>query len=354
MEAVFFENVPWRGHPTRAFAWLGLPEHTDGPVPGMVLVHGGGGTAFAEWVRLWTGRGYAAIAMDTCGCLPQGAYSAWQRHPDGGPGGWGGFDQIDEPWTDQWSYHAVAAVLRAHSLLAAHPAVDAARIGLTGLSWGGYLTCIAAGVDPRFRLAMPVYGCGFLGEDSAWLPTFAEMGEARATRWLGYWDPAVYLPQATQPFLWVNGTNDFAYPVGSWQKSTRLPQGPATRCLRVGMPHGHGGAGENPVEIHAFANHHLQGGPALARIDRQEESAGALTVHFTADVPVLRAECHVTCDAGRWQDRQWSTVPAEITHSMGSAMAMLPPEATAGYLTLTDARGVMVSGECVIRVGSDG
>ena len=34
------------------------------------LVHGGGGTAFADWVKLWNSRGYAAIAMDNCGSIP--------------------------------------------------------------------------------------------------------------------------------------------------------------------------------------------------------------------------------------------------------------------------------------------
>ena len=74
---------------------------------------------------------------------------------------------IDEPVGDQWPFHAVAAALRAHSLLAADPAVDAARIGLTGISWGGYLTCLVSGVDERYRFACPVYGCGFLRGNSA-------------------------------------------------------------------------------------------------------------------------------------------------------------------------------------------
>ena len=56
------------------------------------------------------------------------------------------------------------------------PEVDGNRVGIVGISWGGYLTCLAADLDPRFKFAISVYGCGFLGEDSAWLPQFAKMG----------------------------------------------------------------------------------------------------------------------------------------------------------------------------------
>ena len=35
---LFFEGRPWRGKPTRVFAWLGLPAGRNGPVPGVVLV----------------------------------------------------------------------------------------------------------------------------------------------------------------------------------------------------------------------------------------------------------------------------------------------------------------------------
>src|SRR3954471_22319806 len=45
VKPIFFKGPPWRGKATRAFAWLGLPEVKPGEkVPGMVLVHGGGGT----------------------------------------------------------------------------------------------------------------------------------------------------------------------------------------------------------------------------------------------------------------------------------------------------------------------
>jgi hypothetical protein len=60
VRALFYEGPVWRGQPTRLFAWYGAPAVKPGRrVPAMVLVHGGGGTAFARWVRLWVERGYA-------------------------------------------------------------------------------------------------------------------------------------------------------------------------------------------------------------------------------------------------------------------------------------------------------
>src|SRR5439155_22684356 len=112
-----------------------------------------------------------------------------------------------------WTYHAVAAVMRGHSLLRSLPNVDPERVGVTGISWGGYLTCIVAGVDNRFKAAVPVYGCGFLHENSVWLDRFAKMTPEQRKRWTTLWDPSVYLPAVTMPILFVNGTNDFAYPL---------------------------------------------------------------------------------------------------------------------------------------------
>lgn len=130
----------------------------------MVLVHGGGGTAFEDWVKLWTDRGYVAIAMDTCGCIAGGTHSKRPRHKDGGPGGWGGFSTTDLPLGDQWSYHAVADVILANSLLRSCRRLILNVSVLPGISWGGYLTCMSAGNDSRFK-RIPVYGCGFYNED---------------------------------------------------------------------------------------------------------------------------------------------------------------------------------------------
>ena len=212
LQEVYYEGEPLAGKPTRIFAYVARPEHAAGPVPGIVLVHGGLGSAYPEWATLWAKRGYMAIAMDLSGCGPDK-----KRLPDGAP-------TLDNPSIfhdftaatakDTWSYHAVAAVLRGHSLLASCEGVDPNRIGITGISWGGYLTCIAAGIDDRFKAAAPVYGCGFLYEDSCWWEWFATMDPEARKLWISLFDPSKYLPARTArccssmapmilPFSWI-------------------------------------------------------------------------------------------------------------------------------------------------------
>jgi dienelactone hydrolase len=343
MKAVFYEGPPFRGKPTRVFAWIGIPKVEPGQkVPGMVLVHGGGGTAFESWVRLWVDRGYAAIAMDTCGCVPKGTYGNWEHHESGGPPGWGGWSQIDWPREDQWTYHAIADAILGHSLLRSLPEVDPDRVGLTGISWGGYLTCILAGVDPRLKFAVPVYGCGFTNEHG-FAGSVSGLGEAGAARWMRWWDPSVYLPNAPMPMCWVTGSNDFAYTFNSLQKSYRLPKAPRTLCIRLRMPHGHGAAGEGPKEIQVFADSLLKGGAPLPKITGQGRDGAQVWATFESRAAVAKAELNYTKDTGKWQDRKWEAVPAQLAE--GRATASLPEGTTVYYLNLFDERECAVSTE---------
>jgi dienelactone hydrolase len=358
LRALFFEGPLWRGKPTRAFAYLGLPENAEtGKVPGIVLVHGGDGTAFAAWVKLWTGRGYAAIAMDTCGNVPLDdpndktrSIPRPQRHEWGGPAGWGGFDQMDEPERDQWPYHAVGNVLLAHSLLRAQPEVDPERIGITGISWGGFLACISGGIDPRFCFAASVYGCGFLEEDPWFASEFERMGKVMAAAWTARWDPQHYLPQARMPFLWVTGTNDFAFSLRTLQKSYRLPSGSRNLSIQVRLPHGHGGPGENPEEIPAFADSVVNTKDPLTQILHHQLEDDHLRVSFQSARRITKAELNFTKDSGNWSERLWETLPVEINEPSCEIRARVPQDAIVLYLNLIDEDGLIISGEHIERL----
>lgn len=258
VKAVWIESVPWKGKSTRIFAYYALPEGAspDAKAPGIVLVHGGWGTAFASWVKTWNDRGYAAIAMDTCGGVP-GELSHCPEHPrhaGSGPNGWGRFEEADLPVEDQWPYHAVEAVIRAHTFLRNLPEVDASCIGVTGISWGGFLTSIVCGVDSRFAFAAPVYGCGNLRRHSVWSK---EIGR----RWDALWDPSHYVTNCRVPTLWCTGTNDHFFPLDSFVATARASGNPLF-SIKLRMPHGHPPAGD-PPEIVAFADSVVKGGPKL-------------------------------------------------------------------------------------------
>jgi hypothetical protein len=228
----------------------------------------------------------------------------------------------------------------------AQPEVDAGRVGVTGISWGGYLTCLVAGLDGRLKVAVPVYGCGFLHENSAadWMKILNETLPADQRRmWVENFDPSRYLPGAKMPMLWVNGTNDFAYPLDSYQKSYRLPSGPRTLCVTVRMPHGHE-AGWAPKEIGLFADQHLRGGTPLPSVGAMRVEGGAVEASFRSATPVRRAALHLTTDRGRWQERAWRSLPAEVRGE--TLRAVLPPERPVlFFLTLTDDRDATVSTE---------
>ena len=349
VKALFYECLALADKPTRSFAWVGVPAVKPGQkVPGVVLVHGGSGTAEKDWVELWVKRGYAAIAMDCSGCVPRQEGKVWARHESGGPPGWGteSFKQLDRADNENWIYHAVADVILAHSLLRSLPDVDAERIGITGISWGGILTCIVAGVDERFKFAVPVYGCGFLYEDSAWAERLQKMEKAKSERWICAFDPSHYLGAARGPALWVAGTNDQFFPLDSLQKSYRLPKGPRTLCIRLRMPHG-GEEGSKAPEIFAFADSIVKSGAPLATVSDQGAEGSEAWVRFSCVVPVEKAELNFTRDRGPWLSRKWETAPARLDLENHKAAAALSKGTTVYYFNLIDTSGLIVSSEHV-------
>ena len=353
VETVFLEGEPYHGRPTRVFAYYGVPRRADGAkVPAMVLVHGGGGSAFYRWVKLWNDRGYAAISIDTCGCVGGNVYGnehrGHRRHAWAGPEGWGGYDQTDEAVADQWTYHAVAAVIRANSFIRSRPGVDPERVGLTGVSWGGYLTCIAASVDRRFAFAAPVYGTGFLTEpDAAWMEnpktSTSRMDPGVRERWTALWDPRHYLSGIAKPVLWLDGTNDGNFSIPSLVRSQALVRTPQTAMLRVDWPHRHGAVSEAPPELFAFADALLKGGPSLPRITGCTTESRIVSLTYEADAALrpVRATLNWTEDSGVWAKRTWKSAAARM--SDGTVTATVPAGASAWYVNLECADGKVVS-----------
>ena len=329
MRAFFYEGADYKGKPTWVFAYYAAPEGKPpaGGWPAVVCAHGGGGTAFPDWVRKWNQNGYAAIAMDLEGHLPgshffgvEGNFPPDQGHMNAGPKRIGWFGDIALPDKEQWFYHAVADVIRANSLLRSFPEINPKKIGLTGISWGGTIVSAVAGIDSRYAFVIPVYGGGFIHKH--------DMTPDQYREYLAKWDPSAYLPYAKMPMLWVQGANESVFPLDKFSKSAETAGGTSTLCIRPFLPHGHGFGWEEVWEIGNFANGIVKGSAPMPRVARPQidPKDGLVHAKFTGD---LKSAAVGFTTAGEWKNQILPSIPCSIGKGEVIATKPLPGGTTA-------------------------
>lgn len=363
IHSTIYAGEPIAGKPTEVFAFYASPKTLGNfklgeTVPGIVLIHGGGGTAFSDWVWMWAKRGYAAIAMDLSGRRPpvpkfgddgekisDFAHKREQRvrlekagldhtHKEK-------FDSIGGTIDDDWPYHTVCNVMKAHTLLRSFPEVDADRTAVTGISWGGYSACLVASIDDRFKAAVPVYGCGFLHEgESVQKPSIDALGERRGA-WVKAYDPGSHLGKCKVPTFWVNGTHDVHYVLDSYHKSYSQVPGPKSWRIEPRMRHSHG-AGWEPKEIGLYIDSILMGAVPLPIVGEIMVKSGKATAAISSETAIEKVELHFTEDSGKRSERKWKMIPGKIVD--GNAIAEgLPKTANTFVMTITDERDAMVT-----------
>lgn len=336
LRQIYFDGLPWKGEPTRVFAWLGVPESKEAKVPGIVLVHGGGGTAFKEWVQLWNEQGFAAISIAVEGQTDERVAESergrrWKQHEWAGPARQGIFADTDQPLEDQWMYHALADTILANSLLRSLPRVDADKIGVMGISWGGVITSSVIGIDSRFAFAIPTYGCGHLFDaDNHW-------GDALHDNeiYQQVWDGMQRIDRVRMPVLWLSWPKDNHFPLDAQAACYTSAPGPRMVSLIPGMGHSHQ-AGWRPPDSYAFAKTIVTDGRPWCRQVSATESGDAFTATFTSDRPIDQATLITTTDTGFTGQRSWKETPArfELAGDEVIATANISDDVTAWFINL--------------------
>ncbi len=361
VQAILYEGVPYQGHKTQVFAYLGLPEGAGAEagkqVPAVVCVHGGGGTAFWEWVKVWNAHGYAAISMDLEGRRPESTEGL--RTPkvpleNGGPARAGRWEDIGLPLDQQWPYHAASQIMLAHSLIDSLPEVDATRTAVTGISWGGVMSSTIAGLDERFQCAVPVYGCGFLYDSVANFHAMGSENDPEALEKKKFWDPARFFQFTKMPTLWVNGDQDGHFSVDIFSRSKEAAEkGSSTLCIHPAMSHGHG-PGWDPKtapEIYVFVDSILKGGDPLAKVVSQPQGRQA-TLRYESSHPIVKSTLHYLETPLLYENRKkftgiWLSKEASVDGEKKEVTVEVPESATMYYLNIEDDRGCLVSSNLV-------
>ncbi len=195
---------------TEIEGWLILPSAGSDAAqrrPLILSIHGGPhgayGQRFSFQFQLWAAQGYAVLYTNPRGSSGYGhdfLYATWG-------GGWGNLDTED----------VLAGV---DHVLARHP-LDESRMGVTGYSYGGFLTNWVITRTERFSAAISGAGISNWISDygTADIPRTKE-SEFYGTPWkaesaalLRRQSPIFYADRVSTPTLFVHGEIDFRVPI---------------------------------------------------------------------------------------------------------------------------------------------
>jgi dipeptidyl aminopeptidase/acylaminoacyl peptidase len=175
---------------------------SDGRPPPVVLeIHGGPATLYG-WSLMWEWQCLAASGISVYACNPRGSQGYGQEHLSANFRDWG-----DGPMRD---------VMGGLDALIADGLVDSGRMGVTGGSYGGYLTSWIVGHTDRFKTAVTCRGVNdmvsqLLSGDIGG-PTFGlyEYGLQPWEDWDLYrrHSPLTYAERMTTPLLIQHAEND--------------------------------------------------------------------------------------------------------------------------------------------------
>lgn len=344
--SIVYESMKFNDTLREVFAYYSNPSllkgetETNKTYPGIVLAHGGGGRAFKEWVEMWAAKGYAAIAYDMSARdglksfhLPPGPKATNKTK----------FLDIDAGLKNTWSYFAIGSTLKAHSLLLSRPEVDKNKTAITGISWGGYITCIVAGLDARFKAACSVYGCGFYDEMKKPNQQFSLMTKKNVALWMNNIDPKHYLPNVSCPIYFISGNKDTFFNLFSHKQSYDLVPGSQKNISLVpDMKHSHQ-FGWAPAEIAAFFDAVLKDKAPLSKIQPPELFKDRITALYKSPATLKTYEFWYSKDTiNSNTKREWNVIKGKAANN--KIIVKNPgKEMLFGFIRLTDDRGLSVS-----------
>lgn len=369
IRGLFFEGLPYTNavngnNETKVFAWYGEPSGllANEKVPAVILVHGGGGRAFTEWVAEWVNRGYIAIAMSNGGNIPDDS-DTWEY---GGPEQTTFFSDNQNPLQDQWFYHSIASSMLCNSLLrddtfTTH--VDKNNIGITGISWGGIINTVIAGIDERLDFVIPVYGCGFLYDSPIYYNQFSNMSKTAQDFYLANWEPSLYAPLHTAPMLFINGNKDLQFTLNIFGKTYNTSNS-SEKFLRIEdlMGHGHG-AGRRPEEIYDFADYvtkfDINAAKPLEFTSETIDNNREITYQYNFEGVIDEAILFYSKDTLNWGKNDdkyiWLTKPATLTKSVNSGIVTttIPDEAQVYYVNINNTTDDLMYSSVIKHINRD-
>lgn len=347
---------------TRIFGVIARPEK-PGRYPGLLVLHGGGGAAEIEKARKWAAHGYVVVAVDEPGVadtkntpLSEGPWNLFR---------YGEHRFVVEPdVTSSTIFDAVLASLQGLYLLREQPDVIKDRIGIVGISWGGYLTTMVTGLaSPFIAASYSVFGCGFYDASSVFLKELDRMEPLHKAEWLKWLDAGRRARNIRNPFFIAAATNDNWFYPQAVKNTLQHVSAPVNHVFfqnvshKIALP---GGTENKKADSpgwtameKVYFDYYLKGNgkrfPKIGAIHAEKFGTSHIRVEFSvdSDTPIKRAEINYSQVGEVPTKRKWTTVLAkQVRKNVYEALihirdlGAVPVEF---YGTVSDSRPVSVS-----------
>src|SRR6202041_705910 len=171
------QSVWWKNDGFDVQAWLLMPLQAEGKIPMITVVHGGPASAVTP----------GFVGPGTVSALLRHGYAVFMANPRGSYGQGERFTQAN---VRDFGHGDLRDILAGIDAAAKVAPIDTARLGLTGGSYGGFMSMWAVTQTNRFKAAVAAAGI------SDWLSYYGENGiDAWMIPYFGksaYDDPAAY------------------------------------------------------------------------------------------------------------------------------------------------------------------
>ena len=202
------QSVWWKNDGFDVQGWLLLPLQAEGKMPMITMVHGGPASAVTP----------GFVGPGTVSALLQHGYAVFRPNPRGS---YGQGERFTRANVRDFGHGDLRDILAGIDAAAKVAPIDTARLGLTGGSYGGFMSMWAVTQTNRFKAVVAAAGI------SDWLSYYGENGiDAWMIPYFGksaYDDPAVYAASSAINYMHNVQTPTFAY-VGERDIECPAPQ----------------------------------------------------------------------------------------------------------------------------------
>jgi len=329
---------------SEVYAVMAQPASVTGHKrPGILVFHGGNGKAEEAAAIGWARQGFVALTPELPGWIAENEIKGTSRF-QGKEYGMNRF-AVTPGVRSCAVFDSISAGLGAFNLLEQMPDVDASRLGVTGISWGGYLTTLLCGyLDRRVKAAFSLYGCGCYDAGTVFAEALNRLPEDEKRVWLKHYDAGNHSDRITASFLFYAAANDsFFYPPSIAATLNRMQEARKYVCFAPNCDHQFDLPGGTGLQTSgdsvftesepAFFRHMLEKeSGTLPEIIRIEGDAKAREheVIFSFLPEGARCWAYYCADtAEHWKSKEWN--PMEVVRQSNRSCLFRLPELAQAY-----------------------